>query len=251
MEEHMQRITILGSANAVAKPGQDNTHLLIESNEKKVMVDCGDNPVAKLSAAGSSILSVTDLVLPHFHADHVGSLPLLIMDMWLEKRSYPLVIHGLRVTLDKARQMLELFNWGEWQGMFPVMFNEIPEEGAENLIVGQGMHLSVLPVLHLVPTIGIRVRFSDGRVVAYSCDTEPCPNVIQLAKGADVLLQEAAGLAKGHTSPGQAGEIATRAGVKKLVLIHYDNRVAEEDLLTAARNPFKGEVALAKDLMVV
>jgi len=247
----MNRFTILGSANAVPKVGQDNTHLLIEGEKKTVMIDCGDNPVAKITAAGSSILSVTDLVLTHFHADHVGSLPLLIMDMWLEKRSNPLMIHGLKVTLEKAVRLLELFDWQNWPGMFPVMLNEIQADGETDFIVDGEFRISALPVLHLVPTLGIRVAFSDGRVVAYSCDTEPCPNVVRLAEGADVLLQEAAGEAKGHTSPEQAGVIAAEAGVRKLILIHYDNRVAENELLTAARKQFNGEVLLARDMMVV
>lgn len=247
----MNRVTILGSANAVPKPGQDNTHLLIENSERTVMIDCGDNPVAKLVTAGSSIVSVTDLVLTHFHADHVGSLPLLIMDMWLEKRDRPLVIHGLHITLEKAHQLLDLFSWADWPGMFPVTFNTIPENGTENFIMDSRMQLTALPVLHLVPTLGIRVSFTDGRVIAYSCDTEPCANLDILAEGADVLLQEAAGQFKGHTSPEQAGEIAARAGVKKLILIHYDNRVEEKELLDAAGKYFSGEIALARDMMVV
>lgn len=246
----MKRFVILGSANAVPKVGQDNAHLLIAGNEKIVMVDCGDNPV-KVIEAGFSILEVTDLVLTHFHADHVGSLPLLIMDMWLEKRTTPLVIHGLKVTLDKSIQLLELFGWKDWANLFPVEFNTIDAAGADGFITDSGMRISALPVVHLVPTIGIRVESEQGRVIAYSCDTEPCPNVLRLAGGADVLLQESAGLAKGHTSPEQAGEIATAAGVSKLVLIHYDNRVAESELLGAAREKFSGEVLLAKDLMVI
>jgi ribonuclease Z len=107
----MSVVTILGSANAVPKIGQDNTHLLIQTNHKTVMVDCGDNPVVKLAAAGSHINQVNDLILTHFHADHMGSLPLLIMDMWLEKRESPLTIHGLEITLSKARSLLEVFNW--------------------------------------------------------------------------------------------------------------------------------------------
>lgn len=247
----MKRFIILGSANAVPKIGQDNTHLLIEGEKKLVLVDCGDNPVVKVTEAGSSILDITDLVLTHFHADHVGSLPLLIMGMWLEKRTTPLVIHGLKVTLDKSIQLLELFGWNEWPNMFPVEFNIIDAEGADGFITDSGMRISALPVLHLVPTIGIRVESEQGRVIAYSCDTEPCPNVLRLADGADVLLQESAGMAKGHTSPEQAGEIASSAGVSKLVLIHYDNRVAQSELLGAARKKFSGEVLLARDLMVV
>lgn len=245
------RIHILGSANAVTKIGQDNTHLLIETSQRSIMIDCGINPVAKVSAAGSSIVDVTDLVLTHFHADHVGSLPLLLMDMWLEKREKPLTIHGQEVTLIKARKLLEIFSWQDWKGMFPVVFSVIPDEGKEDVIADEDFRLIALPVLHLIPTIGLRMIFIDDRTVTYSCDTEPCENLAMLAEGADVLLQEAAGEAKGHTSPAQAGRIASQAGVKKLVLIHYDNRISEEKLLLMAGEKFSGEVVIAKDMMMV
>ena len=247
----MNQVRILGSANAVPKIGQDNTHLLIETASRTVMVDCGDNPVAKVTAAGSHVNEVNDLILTHFHADHVGSLPLLIMDMWLEKRDTPLIIHGLEVTLTKARSLLEIFSWQEWKGMFPVIFNIIPDEGKAGFITDEGLTLSALPVLHLVPTIGLRMEFKGERTVTYSCDTEPCETLAKLASQADVLLQEAAGEAKGHTSPAQAGRLAAGAGVKKLMLIHYDSRIAEETLLAAASSEFKGEVVLAKDMMLV
>lgn len=247
----MSRFLILGSANAVPKPGQENTHLLIESEEKVVMVDCGTNPVSKLVEAGTSILAVTDLVLTHFHADHVGSMPLLIMDMWLEKRSDPLTIHGLQVTLDKARQLLELFSWENWSGMFPVIFNVIPDDGATSFISGSGCQIDALQVKHLIPTIGLRVELTGERVITYSCDTEPCDNLLTLASSADVLLMESAGPGKGHTSPEQAGMIARETGVKKLVLIHYDNRKDERVMLDEALKHFNGQVMLAKDMLTV
>lgn len=134
--------------------------------------------------------------------------------------------------------------------MFQVNFSVIPDEGKKDFITGD-LFISALPVLHLVPTIGLRMDFNGKRIVAYSCDTEPCENLMKLANQADALLQEAAGNSKGHTSPAQAGELAAKAGVKKLVLIHYDNRIDEELLLADARVEFKGEVVLAKDMMQV
>lgn len=247
----MSRFVILGSANAVAKEKQDNTHLLIEGDRKVILVDCGDNPMAKLSMAGSSIHALTDLVLTHFHADHVGSLPLLIMDMWLEKRTAPLTIHGLEVTIEKAKKLLDLFGWLDWKDMFPVEFKPVSETGEALILSDSELKVLALPVVHLVPTIGLRVEFGGHRVVAYSCDTEPCQNVLRLASGADVLLQEAASAAKGHTSPEQAGIIARDAGVKKLILIHYDNHIDEEILMAEARQHFRGEVSLTHDLFEV
>lgn len=247
----MQKITILGSANAVAKADQQNTHLLIETDTRKIMVDCGNHPVGNLAAVGVDINGITDLVLTHFHADHVGSLPLLVMDMWLEKRTAPLSIYGLEVTLEKARQLLDLFGWQNWPGMYAIQFVPIAENGVDGFIRDRDVTVTALPVLHLIPTIGIRIQFGEGKVIAYSCDTEPCDNLLKLAEHADVLLQEAAGQSKGHTSAAQAGAVANQAGVKKLVLIHYDGNMPEGTLLAEARTTYAGEVTLAVDGMVV
>src|SRR5260370_8039463 len=74
----------------------------------------------------------------------------------------------------------------------------------------------------MIPTIGIRVEAKKpAKVLAYSCDTEPCEQTVRLAEGADILIHEAGGASFGHSSAEQAGEIATKAEVGKLYLIHY------------------------------
>ncbi|MHB8087566.1 MAG: MBL fold metallo-hydrolase [Anaerolineaceae bacterium] len=247
----MEKITILGSANAVAKSDQQNTHLLFETSSRKILVDCGDHASASLARAGVEIIQVTDLILTHFHADHVGSLPLVIMDMWLEKRTAPLTIYGLEVTIDKAKKLLDLFDWQKWMNMFQVDFVTLEESGLSKLISDDEVKVTSLPVLHLIPTLGLRFEFTGGRTITYSCDTEPCEALYKLADKADVLLQEAAGPGKGHTSPEQAGEIATRCGVEKLVLIHYEARRGKQALLSEAQAKFGGKVIVAEDGMVL
>jgi ribonuclease Z len=102
----------------------------------------------------------------------------------------------------------------------------------------------------MIPNIGLRIEFLQKKVVAYSSDTEPCPAVIQLAQGAEVLIHEAAGNSPGHTSPAQAGEIAQEANVKSLYLIHYPAREARsESLIAEAASTFDGQVVLAEDFM--
>jgi ribonuclease Z len=103
----------------------------------------------------------------------------------------------------------------------------------------------------MVPAIGLRVEFTpSGRALAYSCDTEPCDEVVRLAKDVEVLIHEATGESVGHTSAAQAGEIATRAGAGSLYLIHY--RTGDYDpspLVDEAKGTFQGPVTLAQDFM--
>lgn len=248
----MERLTILGSAYAIPNPNQDNSHLLVETSKRVVLIDCGNHPVVKLAKAGISINAVTDLIITHFHADHVASLPLLLMDMWLEKRTEPLRIYGLEFTLEHIHRLMDVFDWQKWEGMFPIEFIKLSDSSETTLISDDQLKILSMPVKHLVPNVGLRMEFTARRYVAvYTSDTEPCDNIIRLAHGADVLLQETSGRAKGHTSATQAGELAAEAGVKRLIMIHYDSTVPEERLLADAAKSFSGRIDLAEDWMVL
>jgi ribonuclease Z len=88
-----------------------------------------------------------------------------------------------------------------------------------------------------------------GKSVVYSSDTAPCANLVGLAAGADVLIQEAAGPSKIHTSPEEAGKMAAEADVRRLVLIHYDAGRKAAEQIAEAKMHFNGDVELAHDLM--
>lgn len=248
----MEHTIILGSAFAIANAEQENAHLLFRSAERVVLVDCGNNPVGKLEKAGVHINQITDLVLTHAHADHMGALPLLLMDMWLCKRSAPLKLYGLPFTLEKANALLDIFAWKKWAEMFAVEFVPVSETEVETVIDTPTLKVQTGPVVHLIPTIGVRAEFKDlHEAVTYSCDGEPSTGLATLAKGTTILIQEAAGPGKGHTSAQEAGRVAQVAGAKKLVLIHYDAAKKKEEMLAEVNMNFAGEVDLAKDLMVL
>lgn len=248
----MEHTIILGSAFAIANAKQENAHLLFKSGDRIVLVDCGNNPVGKLEKAGVQINEITDLVLTHAHADHMGALPLLLMDMWLRKRSSVLKVYGLVITLEKASALLDVFDWKKWAGMFPVEFIAVAEDRVQAIIETQTLKVSTGPVVHLVPTVGVRAEFKDiHETVIYSCDGEPSAGLDTLAAGADILIQEAAGPGKGHTSPVEAGETAVKAGVKELVLIHYDAGRNAAEMMAEPGAAFQGKVLLAEDLLVL
>src|SRR5262249_3099630 len=95
---------------------------------------------------------------------------------------------------------------------------------------------------------------AGGRAVAFTGDTTRCPNVALLARGADLLLHEAAYSATldpelhdglhGHTTARSAGRAAAAAGARRLALVHlsahYDGR--QHALIAEAAREFAGEV---------
>jgi ribonuclease Z len=247
----MAKLVILGSSNALSSKDSENTHMVLVGEERIVMIDCVNNPVHRLQQVGIDFMNVTDLVLTHFHPDHVSGVPLLLMDMWLRGRKKLITIYGLHYTLDRMEQLMGMYSWESWPNFFPVAFHRLPETEKTLLLDCPEFTVLSSPVRHLIPTIGLRFDFkSSQKVVAYSCDTEPCVEVIRLAEGADVLIHEATGDSMGHSSASQAGKVAAQAEVDKLYLIHYPTgEYASGNLTAEARQYFQGDVDLATDLM--
>ena len=249
----MPRLIVLGSASAVPSETQENTHMALAGDSRRVLVDTGHNPIVRLGQAGLDPVGITDLVLTHFHPDHASGAASLLMNTWLLGRKEPLRVYGLAYTLDRMEQVMDLYDWGDWPGMYPVEFVRIPEQELSPVLESDELRIFASPVQHLIPTIGLRFEFPhSGKTLAYSCDTEPSPVVVRLAQGADALIHEATGPWKGHTPAAQAGEIARQAGGKQLYLIHYHlGERQPQDLIQEARETFQGPVDLATDLMEI
>jgi ribonuclease Z len=247
------KVIILGSSNAVPSKDHENTHLVIVGEERMLLVDCVSNPVVRLEQAGIDFNDLTDIIITHFHPDHVSGVPLLLMDMWLMGRTKPINIYGLHYTMDRLENLMSFYGWAEWPNFFSVGFFRLPEVELAYVMDCSDFKVHSSPVHHMIPTIGIRVECKNGqKVLAYSCDTEPCEQTVRLAAGADVLIHEAGGASFGHSSAEQAGEIATKAEVAKLYLIHYPTgRFANGDIAAEARKTFQGEVIVAKDFMTI
>ena len=120
------------------------------------------------------------------------------------------------------------------------------------------------------PSLAYRFDTKDSSVV-FSGDTAISENLIRLAKGADILVHEAIDpnwiativgekpwddrqkalahqLETTHVTPLQAGEVATKAGVKTLVLSHLVPGDAPTEHWLEANKSFKGNVIIGKDL---
>lgn len=250
----MQRLIILGASNALPTQDSESTHMVLAGAERMVMIDApGGNPLLRLEQAGLDFNDLTDLVVTHFHMDHTLGIPLLLTNMWLMGRKRPLDIYGLAHTLDRVESLLDLYNWSEFPGFFPVTFHRVPPAEMSLVLDCADFVIHASPVRHVIPTLGLRAQLKEsGRTIAYSCDTEPCDEVIRLGREADVLIHEAAGQLAGHSTAKQAGEIAQKAEAGSLYLIHYaTGKQARGDLVAEARAAFSGEVALAKDLMTL
>jgi ribonuclease Z len=247
----MPKLVILGTASAIPDETHENTHMVVYGPNGSILIDTGYNPIVSCRRAQVPIDSLLALIVTHFHPDHVSGVPNFLLGLWLLGRQDNLNIYGLRVTLDKVQAMMNLFEWRDWPGFYPVAFE--PVRPAENALVTETPDFRILatPTHHLVPSFALKfVSQTSGRSVVYSSDTSPCDALARLAHGAEVLVHEAAGAQSGHSSPAMAGSIARQAGVSHLALIHYQTDDNPDDLIAEARSTFSGQITLAHDLDV-
>lgn len=246
----MGKIIILGCAGAIPDEDHENTHFVFSTPTRAILVDCAEHPIQNLRRARVPFESLTDIILTHFHPDHVSGLPMLLMGMWLMGRKLPIRIHGIAHTLRRAEEMISLYDPEGWPGMYPVIFDPIEEKEMALVLETDEIRIQASPVHHTIPAIGLRlVTAGSKKCIVYSGDSEPCAEIIRLARNADILIHEATGAMIGHSSPLQAAEIANDADAKKLYLIHYRLSRNPEDLFREAQNVFRGPVQLCRDLL--
>jgi len=97
-----------------------------------------------------------------------------------------------------------------------------------------------------------------GRTVVLAGDTSPARSVLDVARGADVLVHEATFAAEeaaraaetSHSTAAGAAEVALAAGVKMLVLTHLSNRYFGPEIAREARAVFP-ETVVPRDFDII
>ena len=106
----MARVVVLGSAAAVNNTEHDYTHLLlIGRQDNPILVDAGSNPLGKIQNLGIDDESLQDIILTHFHPDHVAGIPNMMMHMWQLGRKAPLRIYGIHHCINRVEDMMASF----------------------------------------------------------------------------------------------------------------------------------------------
>jgi len=245
----MARLVMLGTAAAVPDAAHENTYMVLDGPDGAVLIDCAGSPIGRLEMAGVAHTRLRAVVITHLHPDHSYGLPMLLMGLWLQGRTERLVVYAPDSVASRLTTIMDAFEWSSWPKFFPVEFQAIaPQPGAPVLETGD-FRITASRNQHMVLTIALRIENrATGRVTVYSSDTAPCDAVVDLARGADLLVHEAAGSTLGHSSAAMAGLVASQAGAKKLILVHYQVG-ANPDLLAAeARTAFDGPVEVAQDM---
>ena len=244
------------------------------------IVDAGNGVARQAALAGLPLKNLAHVWITHLHNDHVADAFTLPWLAWSGALTTPVMVHGPRGMKQMARDWLrfarvdiETRMADEGRPDLRKMIS-VAEVQPGVLLDAGGLKVTAARVEHPPLFDSFAYRFDwAGKSVVWSGDTRPCQALIDLARGADFLVQEVmylpamerliasesnaptlrAHLLASHTLAEQAGEIAAAAGVKTLVLSHFvpggDASVTDDMWQAAAAKAFPGKIIVGRDLL--
>lgn len=243
-------LIVIGSGTGVPSLRRGSPSLAVKAAGRLLVLDLGAGSLRAMLNWGLNFNQIDILALSHRHPDHVGDVvPFLFATRYAlgYTRQEPFWLLAARGFADFLARLREAFDhWVE------------PPEGLMNLrelspeapdIVGwEDLTVKSAPTNHTEGSLAFRIE-AGSRSLVYSGDTDESDSLVALAQGADLLVLEAANPVKipGHLTPGEAGRLAARAGVRRLLLTHFYPPCDEVDVVALAEQEFAGEIIKAED----
>lgn len=271
------RITLLGTGAPPPSLERFGPSTLLEVGGHKFIFDAGRGAMQRLHQLGIPFAEITGMFLTHHHSDHVVGFPDLWLTGWIGrpwgKRAMPLQVWGPAGTKQMMEHLPQAFAVDirvRQRNYPPDGVKLIGQEISEGVVLEMnGIQISAFEVDHggeELPAYGYRIEY-QGHAAVLSGDTTFNENLIEHARGADLLVHEvtaAAGgvaespqqlkrIAANHTTPEQAGEVFSRVQPKMAVYNHLllFGGARAEDLIPATRKTYEGRLLVGEDLLQI
>ncbi|WP_165986514.1 MBL fold metallo-hydrolase [Streptomyces sp. YIM 98790] len=243
------KLTVVGCAGSFPSADSACSSYLVEAEGYRLLLDLGNGALGELQKY-TGIYDIDAVVLSHLHPDHFIDMCAYFVARYYRfegGRCAPIPVYG---PADTERRLLAAYADTPSEKSMSEVFD------FRTLSPGQTLHLGPLRltgdrVRHPVEAYGFRIEH-NASVLVYSGDTGPCPQLDGLARGADLLLCEAAftdgkeNLPDIHMTGLEAGRCAREADAGRLVLTHIPPWTDAKVNLRDARSVFGGAVELAR-----
>lgn len=235
-------LTVIGYWGGYPEVGEACSGYLVQEGDFSLLLDCGSG-VASLLPRALGKAELGAVWLSHYHFDHYCDGGALLygrlVQMQLGNTQTPLFFYG------PADSHLDELRWEPYAKCHTYRDGEPFPVGPFRLETRLGQHP--------VPSHALRLT-AGGKTLVYTADTAAFPELVDFARGADLLLAECSfyagmdGTAAGHMNAADAGRLAREAGAGELVLTHLPHFGEVARLVEQARAEFTGPVSLARGL---
>ena len=243
----MRTVTVIGSGNAFNTDGRAHACYLLENSHGETMLlDIGATSLQQLQLHRVDLQAIRFLLLTHFHGDHFGGLPFLLLELDLvRQRRAPLIVAGPPGVEERCRALMEVAYPAYFPKLrFPVTFLEV----TTTTRLG-AFSVQPFPVEHQPESTGYRVTGPEGFSFAFSGDSACNEQLFELVRGVDVAIVELSMFRQteprtAHVSLEEAVAFRHMLSCKRLIWSHIYDELAE-----AVRTRNLGETA--SDGMVI
>jgi ribonuclease Z len=274
-EQELFRVTLLGTGAPPPVLDRFGPSTLVEAGNQKFIFDAGRGAMQRLHQLAIPFAEITGMFLTHHHSDHVVGFPDLWLTGWIGrpwgKRKLPLPVWGPEGTKEMMEYLPKAFavDIRVRSHNYPLDgVKLLPTEITEGVVFDKDeVKVTAFEVDHFaeqLPAYGYRIDYR-GRSAVLSGDTTFNENLIEHARGADLLVHEVTAvsgsaaenaeqlkrISANHTTPEQAGEVFTRVKPKLAVYNHLllFGGATAEDLIPATRKNYSGPLVVGEDLM--
>lgn len=227
----MTEVLFVGTGDAFGSGGRRNTAILIRVEGQTLLLDCGPSTLAGLKQLEIDPGEIDAIVITHFHGDHVGGIPFLLLDYLFEtQRDRPLEIVGPPGIEEWVDLLARAFAYESIRECgFGVSYREY---SCGETLRTAGFAITPLPAYHTPSTSPhmIRVR-AGGRTIVFTGDTGWSDDLPDQVGDADLFISECQFLENEHfafhMSHAKLAAVRDRLRAARVVLTHLGAEVLE------------------------